>query len=284
MATTVPTQPANGAIDQILAELAKRQQSSPAADAASVFGSFSSGQKANRVVEGNFQGDFDKMMLDRENRMNTLGLQSQADRNVNEGDALRKLQQTSYIGGGGTQYSPMSIMLNGQNRQLPSFLGVAPRGTTPEEQTGAKALQGQVMNRLQPGGSFQPEWNYQPKPVEEYSKPGLAEQISSYGATGAGILDILGKIPGVRDAISKIPGIGDFLAKFIGGQTTPTIPAIPAKPIVGLGLPEDITSQGVSTTIPQISLWGPGSANNPVPQYGGFHTPGFQFPTSRPRG
>jgi hypothetical protein len=195
---TKPTAPANSGIDALMGMLGQQNQQSPMTDLASILGGFSSGEKANRVVEGNFQGNYDNMMVDRENAMNNMGLRAQADRNANETDALKKLQQTSYIAGGGSNYGPMSIMLGGQQRQLPNFPGMAPMKPTGAEMSGARDLQGQMAARLQPGGSFQPEWNYTPRDVSEYAKPGLMEQIGSYGGAAVGGLGAIDKLTGGR--------------------------------------------------------------------------------------
>lgn len=254
--TTQPTGATNGTIDQLLSML--QPQQNPLADLSSILGGFSSGEKANRVVEGNFQGDFDRMMLDRERSMNTLGLQAQADRNVNEADALRKLQQTSYIAGGGSQFGPQNIVLGGQVKTLPQFAGMMPPKITDAEKQGAQALQGQMLSRLSPGGSFQPQWNYQPKPVDEYAKPGLMEQIGSYGGAitgGIGAIDRLlggggqGPISGLADkGLGKLGGwlgLGGAAAPAIGGLLQGG--AIPLVSKVGhLAVPGALTSPGIA--------------------------------------
>jgi hypothetical protein len=225
-------------IDQLLALIGTKPKSNPAADIGSLLGSFSQGEKANRVVEGNFQGDFDRMMLDREanqNRLgadledsrNRMGLLEQTGRNQNESDALRKLQQTAYMKSGGSTFTPPTISLGGKERTAPSFAGISPRQMTGEEMQGASDLQGQVMDRLKPGGSFtakfdfKPDSSYTPKPVDSYAKPGMAEKITSYGGAGSGILgalmDNFGPGQGIGDLLGKIPGMGK-LGSFLGGS------------------------------------------------------------------
>ena len=207
-------------IEQLLEQLmndSQQARNTPLADLSSVLGSFSSGEKANRIIEGSLRGNFDNMMLDRETQKNRIGLDAQTGRNLNEADALKKLQQTAYIGGGGSQMGPMNIMLNGQNRQLPQFSGIAPQRTTAAEQAGAKDLQGQVMERMKPGGSFQPEWNYEPKSIEEYATPGLLEDLSSYGAAGTGLWGTATKVPGVTDLLGKgVKTAGGYIADIFG--------------------------------------------------------------------
>lgn len=194
-------------------------------DLASIAGAFSSGKKADRVVEGNFRGDFDRMMLDRElnmNRMgqdrerfqNAFGLEAQDARNRNEADAFKKLQQTAYVRGGGSDFTPPSFQLGGQTRTAPSFSGIAPDASTAEEIQGATDLQGQLMGRFGESGSFQPkwdfspQWNYQPTPVEQYARPGLAENIGSYAGVGTGILGALGKVFGGGSSTTGGAGTG----------------------------------------------------------------------------
>ena len=172
------------------------------ADMASMAGAFSQGKKADRVITGNYTQDYDRMMLDREADMNRLNLQAQTDRNANENNSLRNLAVTSYLRSGGADVSPKSITLNGQQRELPGF-GFGPRPASEVQMAGAAALEPKLINRLQPGGSYTPEFNYQVHPLESYTKPGLAENIGSYGATGLGILGGLSKT--------------GLLSKFIGG-------------------------------------------------------------------
>lgn len=240
-----------GTIDQLLAMIGKG--TNPTADGlgdiASMLGGFSSGKKADRVTEGNFRGDYDQMMLDREANINRQGLDrdsitnrlmldAQDSRNQNESDALSKLQQTAYLRGGGASQAPTTISLGGQNRTLPTF-GFAPRPASAEEMQGATDLQGQIMGRLQEGGSFAPKmnstdsWNYQPTPVEQYAKPGIAEQIGSYGGAATGILGGLSQIFGpqgsastagnVLSGLGSIPGLGGLskaggaISKLFGG-------------------------------------------------------------------
>jgi hypothetical protein len=209
---------AGSSIDSILAGLNQQPTKwDNIADLGSVAGAFSQGQKANRVTEGDFRQNYDQMMLNNEIQKNQLGIDAQTSRNQNEADALKKLQQASYIGGGGNAYTPPSFMLNGQMRTAPD-LGFGPKASTAAEIQGANDLQGQVLNRLKPGGSFSPSFTYQPTPVDEYAKPGLAEQIGSYAGTGLGAIGALGNFfhPGSDDASSGDVGLGT-LADLIPG-------------------------------------------------------------------
>lgn len=192
----------------------------PYTDLGSVLGAFSSGQKANRVVGGNFIQNFDQMMLGREQNMNNLMLQAQKDRNANESDALHKLRQTAYIQGR-TPDAPTSITEGGKSVQLPQF-SFAHKGSTPEEVAGAKTLQDTIMSRFGENGSYQPAQTYQPHDVNDYAKPGLAENLSSYGAAGVGGLGFLNKLD--PSLLSKLGlgastganGVGN-MASFLGG-------------------------------------------------------------------
>lgn len=163
----------NKAVPQV-----QNQTPTKLADLGSVLGAFSSGEKANRALQGNMTQGYDKLMLD-----------AQQGRNLNESDALKKLAQTSYITGGGSKFKPASFQLNGQMRTAPD-LGYGPPPVSDAEKAGASTLQGQLQARLSPGGS------YTPQPLDDYAKPGLAENIGSYGGaavSGLGsVLDAFG--------------------------------------------------------------------------------------------
>lgn len=147
-------------------------------DLSSILGGFSSGKKADRALEGQFTQNYDQLML-----------QAQQDRRVQEADALRKLNQTAYIGQGGSHFDPGTLSLNGQTHQLTDH-GLGPIAPSAAEQTGAKTLEGQMLTRLQPGGS------YTPQPLAGYAKPGKAENIASYGGSILGGLGALKTIAG----------------------------------------------------------------------------------------
>lgn len=149
------------------------------ADLSSVLGGFSSGEKANRVIRGNFTQNYDRLMMD-----------SERNRNANESDAMKKLAQTSYIQGGGSNFHHApTLSLGGRNYESPD-LGFAPPPISDAERQGASSLQPQLQQRLQPGGS------YTPQPLSSYAEPGLGENIGSYGAAATGgigtILSMLG--------------------------------------------------------------------------------------------
>lgn len=143
------------------------------ADIAKLLGSFSSGEKANRVIKGQFAQNFDR-----------LKLSAQEARNANESDALSKLGQTSYIMGGGSKFKAPTLSINGKTYNT-ADLGYGPVAPSDAEKEGAAALQAQLKGRLRPGGS------YEPTSIDDYADPGLAENIGSYGAVGTGILSQL---------------------------------------------------------------------------------------------
>jgi hypothetical protein len=144
------------------------------ADLSKVLGSFSQGEKANRVVKGDFTQGYDR-----------LKLAAQTGRNQNESDALDKLRQTSYIMGGGANYTgPGTVHLNGKDVQLQDY-GIQPHNPSQAEKDGAALLQAQLKARLGPNGS------YQPQDLGSYATPGLAENLSSYTGAGVGAISAL---------------------------------------------------------------------------------------------
>lgn len=208
--TGLPGTDDNGIIQKILAGLKPQQQAqqqqqgqpgSGMADLASTVGAFSSGEKANRYMQGNFTQGYDRLMLD-----------AQKDRNSNESDAMKKLAQTSYIGSGGSGFKPASFQLNGQSRTAPD-LGFGPKAPTDAEKSGASALQGQLQARLSPGGS------YMPQPLDDYAKPGLAENLSSYGSSALGGLGALQNLLG-GDGQTGANGVGSTLSDVSKGIGT----------------------------------------------------------------
>lgn len=140
-------------------------------DVSKLLGNFSSGEKANRVVQGNATSRYDQQAL-----------ADQTGRNQTESDALKKLAQTSYILSGGFKPQNTQITLNGQTRALPQ-IGQAPLPSSAAQMAGAQSLQDQLGARLAPGGTVAPS------PKDEYGgTPGTAENIGSYGAVIAGML------------------------------------------------------------------------------------------------
>jgi hypothetical protein len=179
----------------------------PLADLGSILGGFSQGEKADRVVKGNFTQNYDQMMADQEQRRNQTGqtalsnynkesLDAQQGRARNEADALSKLHSTSYTLGKTQDYKPATVMNGGHAIQLPDF-GIGPKASSQAEIDGANALQSQLVNRLGPNGSFTPEkfnpnFNFTPHNLDDYAKPGTAEKLGSYGGAALSGLGALG--------------------------------------------------------------------------------------------
>lgn len=196
-----PQQPTSSPLNQSGQDLA---------DLSSIFGGFSSGEKANRVVQGNFTQNYDRLMLD-----------AQANRRAQEADAMAKLGQTSYILGGGSHYSPGSLSLNGKDYQLNDH-GLGPQAPSQAQKDAATTLQSEMVKRVGPQGS------YTPTPLDSYAKPGIGEKISSYGGAITGGLGIVDRFTGgglsntIRGGLSHIPGLGG-LAPHAAASATPSV-------------------------------------------------------------
>lgn len=137
------------------------------ANLGSLLGSMSSGEKANRVSAAQMLDAYNKDMIS-----------AQTARDQDESSSLQKLAQTGYILNGHQGYTPGSITLNGQQRQLPDF-GAGFTAPTDAQKSGAAALQAQLGPRLAPGGTY--------TPIKPQTDPGTMENIGSYGATGLGL-------------------------------------------------------------------------------------------------
>jgi hypothetical protein len=222
----VNTTPPGSAIEEYyrrMTELMPTNRQSAYGDLSSVLGSFSSGEKANRVTEGNFRGDYDRLMQEREASQNRLGLDAQseydrlkllagADRRDSESDAMQKLQLAGYLQGGGNASAP----------------GGAHRAVSAAERTGAGALSEQMLARINSPAfeptKFNPTFSHVPMDPSQYAKPGMLEKLTSYGGAGVGMLGILDKFTGGRSGdyigklMGKIPGVGGL---FSGGGSTP---------------------------------------------------------------
>lgn len=208
-------------------------------DVGSVLGSLASDQRTNRVVSGNFQQDYDRMLMDQEQARNNMGLQSQsdydrlmlaslADKRDSESDALKKLRMGSYLQQGGSDYQPMTgtPALNYKNINIPSMpiaqiSGIAPRAASAEERQAGGQMVTDMMSRLQQPAyqptKFNPNYDYKPADPSKYSKPGIMEKIGSYGGTAAGLLGSIGSMAGKGAAIGSIfPGIGTGIGAGLG--------------------------------------------------------------------
>lgn len=181
----------------------------PLSDLGSILGAFSQGRKADRIVGGNARSTFDRMMLDREEAMNRMGVLAQEGRNQNENDILRRINIANYVIRQGSQPSPQS--------DLPQY-SFSPKPPTQEEVEAAVTLRDQLVKRLE-AGSFTPEWSYQPTLTGD--RPGKLESITSYGGAIASLLGIpVGKQGATIGAKvgSGLKGAGKFLLWLLGGR------------------------------------------------------------------
>lgn len=140
--------------------LSKLTDPSNLADAGSALSAYANDAQGNRFLQGNFTQAYDRNML-----------QAQTDRNANESDAMKKLQQTSYLLGGGSQAKAPTLSLNNKSYQTPDF-GFTPP-VSDATKAGAQSLQNQLGGRLQPGGS------YTPQPLSSYGTPQTGEKVAS---------------------------------------------------------------------------------------------------------
>lgn len=161
------------------------------ADASSVLGGIGEAEANNRYRKGNLTQNYDRLMME-----------AQQDRRANETDAMRKLAMTGYIGQGGSHFTPPTIELNGRQRTAPSFPGIAPTPISDAQKQAAATLEQQMLQRVQPGGS------YTPTDLSSYADRGALEKVGSYGGMALGglgaFLDMFGgKIPGLPDPNKK---------------------------------------------------------------------------------
>lgn len=203
--------------DQLL-KLMPTQRQQGFADLGSVLGSFGTDERNNRVIRGNFQGDFDRTMMEREAAKNRMGLDAQtefdrmslaagADKRAGDSDALQKLQLGGWLSQGGNASAP-----GGAHRAI----------SDPERQAG-----GQLMSRMteqlnSPGyqpTKFEGQWDYQPMNPNEYAKPGIMERIGSYGGAISGGLSAIDSLMGPNSFLNKIPGLNKFMGGGAGAAT-----------------------------------------------------------------
>lgn len=141
------------------------------ADLGKVLGSFADQSAKNRSTTGDFMQNYDRLML-----------AAAANRREDESDALKKLYQTSYIRGGGRPYHASAAS--------PYTFGFGPQAPSDEMKQGATTLQAQLLQRLQPNGS------YMPTDPSQYTKEGIGEKIGNIGALISGGLGAAGTIFG----------------------------------------------------------------------------------------
>lgn len=188
-----------------------QQKGQTFADLSSLFGAFSSGQKANQVTTGQFAQGYDKNAI-----------AAQTARNQNEADALRKLQTTNYLLNGGNQGTPVTnLSMGGQNYPVTSAFTPPPISAAQKQAAGT--LQDQLVQRLAPGGS------YSPIPFSSYGTPSTAQQVGNYGALATGALgayqNLTGKnlstlLGGKPSTTTQMPTPGPA-GGFSGTQGTP---------------------------------------------------------------
>jgi hypothetical protein len=176
-------------------------------DAASMFGKFAGAQAANRSTAADLSMNHDQ-----------LGLAAAGNRRADESDALKKLAQTSYLLGGGSGYKP-------GNLGLPSF-GFGPKAPSAAQVTGAQTLQDQMLARLQPGGSFQPT------DINQYLKPGVAENIGNYGSLILGGIGAARNMMGSGGGSFSLPGSQNYpgTPPIVSPQTAQTMAKAPTAP------------------------------------------------------
>lgn len=183
------------------------------ANIASLLGAYSSGQKGNRITQGNFTQGYDQ-----------LALQAQNAANANQAAGLKQLAQTNYLLNGKGPSAPPSITLNGKSYNPQSaFTAPAPSAA---QQQGAQSLQSMALNKLTPGGS------YQPQPLSTYATPSTAENIGTYGALGAAGGGILANMLNGGNGQSGNSGIN--LSSVLGGISNGTKAASSLGSLLGL--------------------------------------------------
>lgn len=136
-------------------------------DAASVLGDYAQSQADGRKQEAELTQNRDRLML-----------QAQQDRRTNESDALKKIQQGSYIQSGGRPFSPA---MSNSGQKFTQF-GFGPQAPSDAQKQAAATLQGQLLARLGPDGSFTPT------PIPEMTQQGTGERAANWGALGLGAL------------------------------------------------------------------------------------------------
>lgn len=133
-------------------------------DISKMMEAYANDEQANRLSRGNQSQNYDRLMLD-----------AAANRRLDETDAMRKIGESSYILGGGSQFKPPTISLGGQMRTAPD-LGYGPQAPSDASKAAATTLQEQMLKRIQPNGS------YTPTPLDSYSQPGAGEKVGKYGS------------------------------------------------------------------------------------------------------
>lgn len=214
-------------IKRLLGDLGNHQDSTgqKVADVGSIISSFGEGQRSNRLAGGAMRQDYDRMMLGNQLARNQYGLDANQQRNANESDAMSKLQQTSYLAGGGAPPTSSTLHLDGQDRKLDNY-GLGAQPVTDAERQGAESLKGQMLSRLAGDMTPQGDWGFEPADPDSYTKPGTAENIGNYGGAITsglgGVMDMFGGAQSAAGMLGKVPGAigkaGKGIASFLGGN------------------------------------------------------------------
>ena len=246
---------------QRMLELAPTQRQQGLSDAGSILGSLAGDQRTNRVVRGNFQGDFDQMMLNREanrnqveNQANTdfdrSSLAARADKRDANVDAMRNVQIGGWLQQGGNANRP----------------GGAHRAVSDQEKAAATGLIQQAHDNLTDPGyqptRFQGNYDYQPMDPSKYASPGAMERIAQYGGTGLGMFGALDNITGGRAGdkmagwLGKIPGLGRFFGPGVSAASTTTGALAPSAAYTNMGIQAGMggAAAGAAGSIPGTGL------------------------------
>ena len=185
-------------MDQYLQYLEGQKRPQALSDIASIFGSFSEGERAGR------QGIPAALM-----QQDMVKLAAMQDQRSAETDAWKKLMSTSFLTGNNALPQSGPVTLRG--RQIP--VGQFSRGEIPEAaRQGAESMQGMLLSRLKPGSGFQPT------DISPYLKPTTGERIGNIGAITSGALGALDSL----DVLRKIPG----LSKIFGAGAAAAVPSV----------------------------------------------------------
>jgi hypothetical protein len=154
----------------------------------------------NRELQGKMTQGYDKLMLD-----------AQKARDEDESQSLKHLATTNYLqNNGGAGLAALS-----------PYAHLTP--VSAAQKQGAANLEGQLVKRLAPGGT------YTPQPLD-YAKPGTMENIGNYGGAAVAGLGGLNAILGGQGGSNNIPwgkvastvgsgikDVGGFLGGLFGG-------------------------------------------------------------------
>ena len=205
-----------------MVDLMPSNRQSALGDLSSVLGGYSSGEKANRVTQGDFQTKYDQMMLNSQNQRNQLGQTSQsdydklkllsaADKRDSNSDAMQKMQLGSYLQQGGLGGGKLSHLASVSDAERTA-------GGSLIEQ-----MQGQLNAPAYEPTKFTPNDTFTPMDPSKYAKPGLMEKIGSYGGAITGGLGALDRLTGGKsgDYLAGLGGKIPGLSRFVGGSSAP---------------------------------------------------------------